>query len=141
VGDIKVILKEFRFYEFDSKRSVGWWMYSAEQLDIEINIQGNEQGPDKEWFNFASDILDNHYEEVLNLAQNRLKQWGESTDKEYFVERFYFGKFSYGPEQTLMSGFKIILKTNGTHCEDVYGTYTINFNESKWPIGYEFSIA
>jgi len=80
-------------------------------------------------------------EEVLNLALNRLKQWGENTDKEYIVERFYFGKFSYGPEQTLMPGFKIILKTNGTHCEDVYGTYTINFNKYKWPVGYEFSIA
>lgn len=136
-----MVLNNFGFYEFDSKRSVGWWRYSVEQPDIEVNIQGNEQEPDKKWLDLANDILDNNYEEILTLAKNRLKKWGESTEKEYIVESFYFGKFSYGPEQILMSGFKITLKTDGNDCEDIYGNYTIDFNENKWPIGYEFSIA
>ena len=136
-----MVLNNFGFYEFDSKRSFGWWRYSVEQSDIEVNIQGNEQEPDKEWLDFANDILDNNYEEILTLAKNRLKKWGESTQKEYIVESFYFGKFSYGPEQILMSGFKITLKTDGNDCEDIYGNYTIDFNKNKWPIGYEFSIA
>lgn len=136
-----MLLNEFGFYDFSLKRSVGWWRYSVEQPDIEVNIQGNEQEVDKEWIDFASDIIDNNYEEVITLAKNRLKKWAGSIEKEYIVESFYFGKFSYGPEQTLMSGFKITLKTDGDDCEDIYGVYTINFNKNKWPIGYEFSIA
>ncbi|MFZ5987720.1 MAG: hypothetical protein ACOYWZ_11425 [Bacillota bacterium] len=134
-------IKKYRFYEFRSTPDNGWWLYSVENSDIEISIQGNELNPDKKWYNYAIDTLENHYEEVLSIAKDRLNKWGIPTDKEYVVKSLYFGKYAYGPEQSSHSGFKITFRTDGDSCEDVYGEYTINFNENRWPIGYEFSIA
>ena len=134
-------LKEFRFYEFNKNRSMGWWLYTVEGLDIEVNIQGNEYGVDQDWFDFAIDILQNYYKDIIDIAKNRLKCWGPPTNKDYNVESLYFGKYSYGPSQMFQSGFKLLLKTVGDSHEDIYGNFTINFNQNRWPIGYEFSIA
>jgi hypothetical protein len=132
---------EMRFYKRDDSRPRSWWCCYYTELDIEVNIQGNELEPDKKLIDYALDILQNHYNEITDLAKSRLRDWAMPTEKNYIVESIYFGKYAYGPEQGLMSGVKLTLQTEGNACEDVYGLYTINFNESRWPVGFEFSIA
>ena len=135
-------LKKFRYYETNY---LDFWILSAEGSDslneIDISIQGDELNPDEVWLSFAYDIFNNHWESVVKLAQDRLRVWGESIKKDFQAEAVYFGDYPYGPEQEKQSGFRITLKTIGNDCEDVYGEYTISFNQNIYPIGYEFSIA
>lgn len=136
-------LDKIRFYE---RTYTNWWVLApngfGENIEtIVVNIQGDKQGPTEKWLSFAQNILSDNWDNVIKLTKDRLRIWAEYTDKDYVVESIYFGEYPYGPEQSVHCGFKITLKTDGSDCDDVYGEFTINFNENIWPIGYEFSIA
>lgn len=77
----------------------------------------------------------------MDLARKRLRVWAEHADIDYEVESVYFGDYPHGPGQSAMHGFKLTFKTAGNDCEDAYGEFTINFNQSMWPLGYKFTIA
>lgn len=135
-------LKQIRFYESEY---LNYWLLTPEGnnelSDIEVYIQGTEQGPDESRFQLACDILDKHWRKVMDLALNRLHSWAEDTEKGYEASCIYIGDYPYGPQAGRQHGFKLTLKTTGSDCEDIYGEFTINFNQNIWPIGYEFSIA
>lgn len=108
---------------------------------IEVYIQGTEQGPDESQLQFFHDIIDKQWKKIMDLALGRLRMWAEKTEKDYEAVGIYVGAFPYGPLAEVQHGFKLTLKTAGRDCEDIYGEFTISFNQNIWPIGYEFSIA
>ncbi len=131
-------MKRIRFYE---DKYINYWLLAPDGLDIEVYIQGTQQGPDESGVQFACEILDNQWKKVMDLAKNRLKAWAADTEKEYEAACIYIGDYPYGPQAGLQHGFKLTLKTTGSDCEDIYGEFTIHFNQNIWPIGFEFSIA